>query len=158
MNEADPQEKIADDSAPIPMSTEVLAERLTRLEQTLSQMQAAASGPPVPAHYVAPTPLPSTPEQRLRLWSLAAFRNVAAMHFDPRYRMSNLARYGVPLILLLLVCNYLLFTLVVTIPVFSPLCERLLIMTLSFGLFKILSRELSRYEAVLNYLAQYTRR
>jgi hypothetical protein len=72
--------------------------------------------------------------------------------------MSNLARYGVPLILLLLVCNYLLFTLVVTIPVFSPLCERLLILTLSFGLFKILSRELSRYEAVLNYLAQYTRR
>jgi hypothetical protein len=86
-------------------------------------------------------------------------RLMARMYVDPRYRLSRVAQFGVPIVLSLMVLNYLLFAFW-SLPLLSlvfPFVERLVLIVLAVALYKLLSREAARYEAVLAYLSRYGR-
>ena len=89
-----------------------------------------------------------------RIAALNEFRLMVAMYFDPRYRLSRLAQFGVPMIVALVVLN---FFFVGGMPMIGFLIERLALVVLAVGLYKILSWEAARYDAVLKYLAAYGR-
>ena len=77
------------------------------------------------------------------------------MYFDARYRVSRTAQLLVPAILVTFVLNYFLFGLWFEVPLLSPVLERLLDVVLGVTLYKLITRELSRYREVLDYLARY---
>jgi len=86
---------------------------------------------------------------------LKEFQLIFRMYFDPRYRLSRVAQLGVPIILVLMVLNYLNFTQVWTLAIVAPIMERGTFLALAFIMYKILSREAQRYSDVLKYLAQF---
>ena len=77
------------------------------------------------------------------------------MYFDPRYRLSRLAQVGVPLVVVVMVINYLFWNYLAAIPVLSQICERVALAVLAVVLYKLLAMESLRYKAVLDYLARY---
>jgi hypothetical protein len=79
------------------------------------------------------------------------------MYFDPRYRVSRTTQFVIPGIGLLLVFNYFLFSVWLSIPVLSPLVERGLAVFLGVVACMVLARETVRYREVLDYLAKYGR-
>jgi hypothetical protein len=90
------------------------------------------------------------------LWS--EFRLAGRMYFDPRYRISRTMQLVMPAILVLFVANYLFFSVWLAIPVISPFVERLVCVLLGIFAYKLLTRELDRYRAVLDYLGRYASR
>jgi hypothetical protein len=88
-----------------------------------------------------------------QLW--AEVRLAVRMYFDPRYRVSRTAQIAFPLFAALLVLNYFLFSVWFSIAVVSPVAERLLDVILAVLAYRVLTRELDRYRAVLDYLARY---
>lgn len=80
---------------------------------------------------------------------------IARMYFDPRYRLSRIAQLGVPIILVMMVLNYLNFTYVWVLPIASQILERVIFLILVLVLYRILSREAQRYDEVLKYLARF---
>ena len=78
------------------------------------------------------------------------------MYFDPRYRLSRVAQFGVPAILALFVLNYFFFAYTCALPVVPLIGERLVCVLMSLALYKVLVREVSRYRQVLEYLARYS--
>ncbi|MFM8273073.1 MAG: hypothetical protein ACKODX_12170 [Gemmata sp.] len=140
----------------------------------------AAAPPPVPAAAGAPLippailPLmrllpppegtilapPEPPEPTRHGWFLvqlwAELRLAVRMYFDPRYRISRTAQLAFPLAAVLMVLNYFFFAQWLSLPVFSPLVERVLYVLLGVFLYRVLQRELDRYKAVLDYLARFT--
>lgn len=113
--------------------------------------------PPPPDGAILNPPEHIAPPRRewflAQLWS--EFRLAARMYFDPRYRLSRLGQLTGPLFAGLLVLNYFLFSVWVTIPVVSPTLERGLCAVLAVLAYRVLLRELDRYRAVLDYLARY---
>ncbi len=81
---------------------------------------------------------------------------VAQMYFDPRYRISRLAKIVLPLVLAALVADYFVFNLWLVIPVFSPIVERIIIVALTVFTYRVLALELDRYRVVLDYLARHS--
>ncbi len=154
--------------APSDPST-LIVERLAKLEDAVSKLVEKSQEPPPPPQIAEPPPqmlLPPPPAPppapmglaQSRGWRLlAGIRQVGQMYFDPRYRMSRFAYFGVPAVLTALVLNYLFFTWVFTLPFFAPVAERLIIIALAIVLYHILSRELSRYKDVLDYLMRYSK-
>jgi len=148
--------------------TAPIVERLAKLEEAVSKLVEKSLEPPPPIleapppMYLPPPPPPPPPEPmglaKSRGWRLlAGIRQVGQMYFDPRYRMSRIAYFGVPAVIIALVLNYLFFTWVFTLPFFAPVAERLIIIVLAIVLFHILSRKLSRYKDVLEYLMRYSK-
>ena len=90
----------------------------------------------------------------VQLW--AELRLAVRMYFDPRYRISRTAQLAFPLAAVLMVLNYFFFAQWLSLPVFSPLVERVLYVLLGVFLYRVLQRELDRYKAVLDYLARFT--
>ena len=89
---------------------------------------------------------------------LRELRLIAQMYLDPRYRLSRIAQFGVPLIVILAVLNYTVFNLVFpVIPFLSPITERLLLLILGGALAVVLHREALRYRNVLDYLGRVGR-
>jgi hypothetical protein len=86
---------------------------------------------------------------------VAEVTTVARMYFDPRYRLSRVAQFGVPAILVLFVLNYFLFNYTCALPVVPQIGERLMCVVLALALYKVLVREVARYRQVLEYLARY---
>lgn len=97
-----------------------------------------------------------------RRWFLASlwneFRLAGRMYFDPRYRISRTIQFAMPGVLILFLLNYLFFSVWFSIPVISPIFERLVCVLLGIFTYRLLTRELGRYRAVLDYVAKYTPR
>ena len=89
---------------------------------------------------------------------LRELRLIAQMYLDPRYRLSRLGQFGVPLIVAFAVLNYMIFNHIFpSIPLVSPIIERMLLLILGAGLAILLNREAMRYQAVIDYLARVGR-
>ena len=171
------------DALPLPQA-ESISERLQRLEKALAALQAPAAivplipapsgfsnrngasiGSMIPAaltHIVMPTFLGGSGEG-VRFWArFGVLREVPLMfrmYFDSRYRISRISQLGVPIVIGLMVMNYLLFAFW-SLPLISlafPILERLGLIVLAVILYKLLSREAARYDDVLNYLSRYTK-
>jgi hypothetical protein len=114
--------------------------------------------PPPPEGAILVPPEPHEAPRRtwllLELW--LQIRLASKMYFDPRYRVSRLAQIAFPLFAGLLALNYFLFSVWFSIPVLSPIVERLLDAVLAVLAYRVLVRELDRYRTVLDYLARYT--
>ena len=117
-----------------------------------------ADPPPVGA--VLHPPVPGDPA--LRKWFLVqAWHEVqlaVRMYFDSRYRVSRTAQFLTPVILGLFVLNYFVFSVWFSIWLVSPVLERLGCVVLGVLSYKLLQRELARYQDVLDYLARYSPR
>jgi hypothetical protein len=92
-----------------------------------------------------------------RIPVLHEFGLMFKMYVDPRYRLSRVAQFGVPLVLGVMLLNYITFAFFFAIPVAGLIFERVGLIVLSIVLYKILSREAARYAAVLEYLTRYAR-
>jgi hypothetical protein len=144
---------------------ETLDDRLRRLEAAMTAMQTHAANAAVAAseNGLVPTALfgavvpglaPPPPDGAWgRVPVLQEFRLMARMYLDDRYRLSRVAQFGVPLVVALMVLNYF-FT--GSFPYIGFLLERLVLIVLAVALYKVLSREVARYSAVLVYLARYS--
>lgn len=77
------------------------------------------------------------------------------MYFDPRYRISRTTQFAIPGIVLVLVFNYFLFAVWMSLPIVNPILERLIDFIFVVIGYKLLTRELVRYREVLAYLARY---
>src|SRR5207248_4461663 len=85
---------------------------------------------------------------------LREFGATVRMYMDPRYRVRRATQLMVPLILGLLLLNYLLFNvLVLQIPVVSPVIERVIDIVLGVLLYKVLMREVGRYRQTVALFA-----
>lgn len=115
--------------------------------------------PPPPEGAILAPPEPQDPARHgwffAQLWS--EMRLALRMYFDPRYRVSRTAQVAFPLVGVLLVFNYFLFSVWFSVPFVSPVAERLLDVVLVVFAYRILVRELDRYRVVLDYLARYAR-
>jgi hypothetical protein len=153
---------------PVPVQqVETLDDRLRRLEAAMSAMQTHAANAAVAAseNGLVPTALfgavvpglaPPPPDGAWgRIPVLQEFRLMVRMYLDDRYRLSRVAQFGVPLVVALMVLNYLFFS-TWNLWIVPPILERLLLIVLAIALYKILSREVARYSAVLAYLARYS--
>ena len=89
----------------------------------------------------------------MQLWG--ELRLAVRMYFDSRYRVSRTAQVAFPLFAALVVLNYFAFSLWMPIPVVSPVLERLFDVVIAVLAYRVLTRELDRYRAVLDYLARY---
>ncbi|HVK07686.1 MAG TPA: hypothetical protein VM597_02800 [Gemmataceae bacterium] len=78
----------------------------------------------------------------------------AKMYMDPRYRVRRSTQLIVPVLVGMMVADYLLFRgLFLEVPVVTPVLEHLIGGLLAVLLYKVLSREVARYRQVL---VQYT--
>ena len=144
--------------------------RVRRLEDqlaTLRTQQAAAThttdvAPINPLASVAGMVLPMLArfggtgpvEPTAKLGFFTEFRLMARMYVDPHYRVSRIAQFGVPIILILMVLNNLFWP---GIPLLTPILMQLTLVILSIALYKLLSREATRYAEVLAYLNRHGR-
>jgi hypothetical protein len=154
---------------------EPLAERLRRLEQTLAAMQNTEALEQQLAARVAARLQEQASANGLaasdasgiggyvpagadgfwdRLGSLREFKLMFRMYFDPRYRLSRVVQFAVPVVFGLMVLNYFFAA---GVPFIGFFVERIVLVVLGVVLYKLLSREAARYDAVLKYLAVYGR-
>lgn len=102
---------------------------------------------------------PETPDPARRRWLLPQlwdeFRLAVRMYFDSRYRVSRTAQLAIPAILALFALNYFVFSMTFTLPIVSPVLERLFCVVLGVLFYRLMTRETTRYRAVLDYLAQH---
>ena len=159
-----------------PPTDDQLAQRVIAILAEKAAQQRASNGSAVPGlipaalmaartiSTVFPDAPPGTAQQPadpgVRTWLIATvseLRLIVRMYFDPRYRLSRLAQFGVPTVLALFLFNYLLFNvlLAIQIPLVFPVCERVGCVVLAVALYKILAREAVRYRQVLDYLGVY---
>jgi hypothetical protein len=159
---------------------ETVADRLQKLERTLADLKAAdrpstngylpdglTAGPPaggggslVPAAVLRAVLPAGDGGLFARVPVLNELRLMAKMYFDPRYRLSRVAQFGVPAVLALMLFSYVFFNHmfgVPFVPLVSVILERLALIVLAVALYKILAREAARYASVLNYLSRYGR-
>jgi hypothetical protein len=153
---------------PVPSPPPELEERVRRLEDILAGMQHSPSGiqetppqlppeapapelPPVPPDAV-PLPSPASPpwlspglfpsHRWLPFEMLAEFRAMIRMYLDPRYRLTWQTRLLPPVILFGMFLSWWLFT---SIAVIGFLLDRAIFLVLAYALFKVLTREATRY-------------
>ena len=160
------------DAAPHSLNGEPydLDARVRRLEDqlaTLRTQQAAAAhttdvSPINPLASVAGMVLPvlsrfaggGPGEPGAKLGVVTEFRLMARMYVDPHYRVSRVAQFGVPVILVMMVLNNLFWF---SIPIVTPILMQLTLVALSITLYKLLSREAARYAEVIAYLNRHGR-
>lgn len=160
-----PNNALAPILIPAPSSAgETAEERLRRLEETVVRLTRAVD----PPHGYSPATLVALPgpsgtaggeADSTRRWYSAIFRElrlIVRLYLDPRYRLSRVAQFGVPAVLLLMVANYFFFAYACFcgIPVISHIGERVLNLVFAVVGYSILRRESVRYQAVLDYLAR----
>ena len=101
-------------------------------------------------------PYPPVPGLDNGFWSrfavLRELRLMVRMYVDPRYRLSRVTQLAVPIILVLIVLNYIF---VGGMPFIGFLVERVVLVVLAVVLYKVLAFEAARYDRVLHYLAAY---
>ncbi|MBP3957616.1 hypothetical protein J8F10_20395 [Gemmata sp. G18] len=116
--------------------------------------------PPPPVGTILAPPEPHEPARRgwflAQMW--AEVRLAMQMYFDPRYRISRTAQVAFPLAVALLALNYFLFSVWFSVAIVSPIAERVLDALVVLLGYRVLTRELDRYRAVLDYLSRFTAR
>ena len=141
---------------------ETVDDRLRKLEQAIGRVS-GHGGPAglMPTALMAVLP---AADAAGGVWGrvpvLRELRLMLGMYFDPRYRLSRPGQLGIPGVLGLMMLNYLFFNWVIAVPllpIIGVLCERLVLVVLAVVLYKLLSRDAARYEAVLRYLTQFSR-
>lgn len=134
---------------------EVVAERVPLAEVADPPRHAPPSGA-----VLQPPVVPLDPARRawFLFQLLAEFRLMARMYFDPRYRVSRTAQFAVPAVVGLFALNYFFFSVWFSIAILSPICERVVIVLLGVFLYKVLTRELTRYREVMEYMATHAGR
>ncbi len=159
------------DEIPEPLPPiESTEDRLRRLELAVATMHPGnapdgyappAPGGVIPLSLMVNAAVDSDAIRRRMLRDLPVLRElrlIAQMYLDPRYRLSRLGQFGVPLIVVFAVLNYMTFNhLFPSIPLVSPIIERMLLLILGAGLAVLLNREAMRYQAVIDYLARVGR-
>ena len=159
------------DEIPEPLPPiESTEDRLRRLELAVATMHPGnapdgyappAPGGVIPLSLMVNAAVDSDAIRRRMLRDLPVLRElrlIAQMYLDPRYRLSRLGQFGVPLIVVFAVLNYMTFNhLFPSIPLVSPIIERMLLLILGAGLAVLLYREAMRYQAVIDYLARVGR-
>jgi len=124
------------------------------------EMSAAPIPAPNPPPQGAVLHPPDAPDPARRRWLLAQLwdelRLIVRMYFDSRYRVSRTAQFALPAVLVLFALNYFVFSMTLAIPVVSPVLERVVCVLLGVLFYRILTREITRYRAVLDYLAQHS--
>jgi general stress protein CsbA len=164
----------AGDAAPPASNYLSLEERVRRLEDIIASIQAASPEPMGPSHRAAeepvgsagivaapltttaikePDPVPPSPLRtllaaRAEPWLLfeiiAEVRAIAGMFFDPRYRMRWLTRMlTIVLIAAIVLCRMWIGS----VPLIGWLLDLILFPLLLYVLFKVLSREATRYRS-----------
>jgi hypothetical protein len=118
----------------------------------------AAPPPPQGAVLNPPDPPQDSPRGWFLLQLIGEARLLVRMYFDPRYRISRTTQFAVPAIGLILIFNYFFFSQWFSILFLSPIAERVLLIVLGIVGYKLLTRELVRYRAVLDYLNKYAPR
>lgn len=123
-------------------------------------LETATAQPPPPHGAVLHPPQPTDPTRRSWFLSqlIAEIGLIFRMYMDPRYRVSRLTQFAIPGIALILIFNYFFFAQWVSIPFISPMAERLFAVILAVIGYKLLTRELSRYREVLDYLSKFATR
>ncbi len=151
-----------------PANEDDLAERVLKVLTAKAAEHRAANGigppglTPLGSMPVVVPPEIGMPPTGQSLWSwfvsgvVSEVTVIARMYFDPRYRLSRVAQFGVPAILGLFVLNYFFFNWTCALPVMREIGERMVCVILSLALYKVLVREVSRYRQVLEYLARYS--
>lgn len=160
--------------APVAANGETADDRLRRIEATLTVLAAQqAAGPPPegyqPPRSLVPVPLslavqaaqaagylPGAEQPKRRRWIdwpvVREARLVSRMYVDPRYSPTRLAQVGVPVLLGLLMLNYLFWQNLFNVIFISAVLERIGVMVVAVILYRILAAEMKRYAAVLDYL------
>ncbi len=146
-------------------TSDPLVERLTRLEQQLANLAdrqssaaplllaPAGSEPPglfhPPPVSRALVPIPNQPDPTPWSWAEIGqtFRLIVRMYFDPRYRLSRLAQIGVPVVMLVMILNYLFWNYLVSVPFLSQILERLVLAVMAVLLYKLLAKEAAAVQA-----------
>ncbi|HVL12994.1 MAG TPA: hypothetical protein VM529_10540 [Gemmata sp.] len=136
------------------------ADRVVVLDAIADARPLVTAAPEPPDGAVLEPPPPTVPDDPAkRRWFFTQLcsevRLVFRMYFDSRYRISRTTQIAIPAIGLLLVFNYFLFSVWLSIPFLSPIVERVLAVCLGAVACVVLSRETVRYRAVLEYLANY---
>ena len=179
---------ILEDSSPSEPSDDSVEDRLRRLEGEVAELRhtmsdlaeivvgdikerrevaAAVSAPvsevPIPASLVpgGETTLAVVNAAR-RPWLLVdllkEIGTTVKMYMDPRYRVRRSTQLVVPLVIGMMIADYLLFrALFLEVPVVTPVLEHLIGGLLAVLLYKVLSREIARYRQVLVQYATTTR-
>ena len=167
-----------------PESADDVADRMLRLEGEVAELRSTLSelaeivvndirdrreaGLAGSATTVPDVPIPTAADGSIpadtvrRPWLLFDFlREIGLtfrMYMDARYRVRRATQLMVPLILGLIVANYLFFNLLmVQVPVFTPIVERLITIVLAVLLYKVISREVARYRRLLAALGSTAR-
>ena len=151
----------ANGDPPTPL-LETVDDRLRRVEQAVDRLSRPGDGPPGFLPMLMPAVMPNIEPAHGwgRVPPLRELRLVLGMYFDPRYRLSRPGQLGIPAVAGLMVLNYLFFNWVIAVPllpIVGVVCERSVLVVLAVVLYKLLSREAGRYEAVLEYLGRYAR-
>ena len=160
--------------APAVANGETTDDRLRRIEAAVMVLAAQQAAGPPPEGYQSPRAsvpapislamqaaqaagyLPGGEPRKRRRWIdwpvIREVRLVSRMYVDPRYSPTRLAQVGVPVLLGLLVLNYLFWQGIFSIVFISAVLERLGVMVVAVILYRILTAEMKRYAAVLDYL------
>jgi hypothetical protein len=113
--------------------------------------------PPPPEGVILTPPEPREKSPRpwflVQLWN--ELRLAVRMYFDPRYRVSRTAQLAFLTFAALLTLNYFLFAVWFSLPVISPVAERVCDVFLAVLAYRVLQRELDRYRNVLDYLDRF---
>ena len=141
---------------------ETVDDRLRAVETALTRLSQPGGGPPGYMPSLLPAVLPNVEPAHPwgRLSPLRELRLMLGMYFDPRYRLSRPGQLGIPAVVGLMLVNWFCLSWLIQIPLLPfllPALERVALVVLAVVLYKLLSREAARYEAVLAYLNQYAR-
>ena len=139
-----------------------LAERvITRVREQMPNGLASGDMLGVPGLVsLAAGAYPAVPGTDSGVWGpfaiLRELRLMVKMYVDPRYRLSRVTQLVAPIAVILMVLNYFVFSFW-SVPILAPIFERVILIVLAVVLYKVLSWEAHRYDAVLRYLATYGR-
>jgi len=100
-------------------------------------------------------PAATTRRPWLLMELLADFASTFRMYFDPRYRVRRATQLLVPLIVGLLIVNFVFFRTVFVLPIISTTLEKLVDIVLAILLYKVISREIYRYRQVIGQLVTW---
>jgi hypothetical protein len=131
----------------------------SRLMDSMANSTALATLVPVPvspsAWSVGRSAIQSLRKPWLIVELLRETGSALRMYLDPRYRVRRSTQMMVPLLLGLIALNYIVFAQLFDIWIISPISERLIFLVLAVLLYKLVSREVTRYrESVAEAQAQ----
>ena len=130
----------------------------SRFPQGLAADHTAQTAGLVPASVAGIEPEEQPEGARFWRWlgTFREFPTMLRMYFDSRYRLSRMGQLTAPVLVGLMVLNYVFFSFW-SVPILAPIFERLLLVILAVLLYKVLARETIRYSSVLKYLSHYGR-